>query len=119
MSNLTNLVNDLAEQEKNMQEAAQNNFNDNMELTPEEEARLTQMKEERTVSVAETDEMGRVVNTPVSEYAANLDNRVKEINELGDSIKTMNSGDITASMDDLKKDARDRALKAFREMSVD
>ena len=73
----------------------------------------------RTVSVAETDEMGRVVNTPVSEYAANLDNRVKEINELGDSIKTMNSGDITASMDDLKKDARDRALKAFREMSVD
>ena len=29
-----------------MQEAAQNNFNDNMELTPEEEARLTQMKED-------------------------------------------------------------------------
>lgn len=119
MSNLTNLVNDLEEQVKNNLEAAKDNFKDNMELTPDEANRIETMKQERAVAISDTDAMGRVVNTPISEYTAKLDSRVKEINEMGDSIKTLNMGDIKESVDDMKARAKENAINAFRKMSID
>lgn len=120
MSNITNLKADLEEKKQADMEANADNFNQDYELTEEEQARIDKMRTERAVMVTETDANGKAVSLPADEYAKSLDKRIVNIKEAGDrALKLVNNGDIKESVAEMKERAKQQAINAFRSLSVD
>lgn len=124
MNNLLSLKEDLKKNEENELEAISGSFNDDVELTEDEKARLEKLREktqDNVMVVQETDEQGNVVQTPVTEYAKSLDDKVavlKETTEGSEVLKTLNSGDIKKSVEQMKEEARIQAISTFRQLAV-
>lgn len=124
MDNLKSLKEDLEKNEQNEIEAISGSFNEDVELTEEDKAQLDELKSSignKTMVITETDANGNTLQTPIGEYAKSLDEKVavlKETTEGSEVIKTLNSGDIKKSVEQMKADARDQAIKAFRSLSV-
>lgn len=122
MNNLIKLKNDLENKAQEEYETNADNFIEG-ELTEEDRDTLDQLKQEvsQQVVVSEENEDGLNVQQPISEFAKSLDNRIAEIKDAaGNSevIKTLNSGDIVRTTEQLKADAKKQALRAYRELSI-
>ena len=122
MNNLIKLKNDLENKAQEDYETNADNFIEG-ELTEEDKNTLDQLKQEASqqVVVSEENEDGLNVQQPISEFAKSLDNRIAEIKDAaGNSevIKTLNSGDIVRTTEQLKADAKKQALRAYRELSI-
>ena len=123
MANNIRAINDDIERHRIEAEGeAAENFGHEMVLTPEEKATLAAMENEEQVMVTETGPDGRRVEQTMKEYAAPLDDRIKSIGRVSDDterlIKFVNSGDIQQSLEQAKAEGRERAIKAFRSMSI-
>lgn len=120
--NIKKLQEDLEAKEAAEREAAANNFNDNVELTEDEAARINEMRKDKAMMISESDIDGRTVNLPMVEYVQSMDKKVGILRSAGaDSekfIKLLNTGDIVKSADEMKREAREQALSAFRTLSV-
>lgn len=133
MEKLASLRDDLEKKAAEDAELNAQNFNteENTSLTPQEAESIEKMKAEMgespTVLVNDTDNEGHTVQIPAHEYAKSLDGRKvlltgpvhDETREtLETALKVINSGDIERSAEQLREDAKTRAIHMFRTMSV-
>ena len=109
-NNIIMLDEELKRRALEKQHEASENFEDNPELTDEEKQVLAEMDQEAHTVVTENS-----VSTPITEYMSLLDNQIAKA---GGSFKQVNTGDIVKSQEDVKTEARERALKTFRDLSV-
>ena len=122
MNNLNKLKNDL---EAKAQADYENNSDNYIEgeFTEEDQAVIDQMKaeqEDHVVVVSDQDADGNTVQQPISEYAKSLDERVTEIkDQFGNSeiIKTVNSGDIVKSTEELQEEVKNQAIQMYRQLA--
>ena len=123
MSNkIIELENDLKKRFAEEATVYDENFDKDMKLTTEDQEKLAQIEQEVQVMVTETAPDGTSSSVPISEFASPLDSRVAEINSVNDNatemLKTINSGDIKKTVDNVKAEARTNAIQAFRQLSV-
>jgi len=123
MSNkIIELENDLKKRAAEEAATYEENFDKDMELTKEDQEKLAQIEQEVQTMVTETAPDGSSSSVPISEFASPLDDRVAEINSVSDDatevLKTVNSGDIKKTVEDVKAEARANAIQAFRQLSV-
>lgn len=117
-TNLENLKNDLDQK-------AQADYTLNRDNLPE--AKLTEADKEtidilkqqnpEVLMVNESGTDGQVVSTPVQEFVKSLDDKVKEIDE-NHIIKTLNSGDIQQSMEEIKAQNKARSMEAYKALAT-
>lgn len=121
-NNLIDLQKELKKREKESEELAKESFGgENVELTQQERDRLAELENTRRLVVSETTQTGMKKDTGLAEYAKSLDDRMAAITEsapMRETLKLINSGDITKSTEEMKAQTRENAIKAFRELSV-
>ena len=88
-------------------------------LTDEDKQTIEHLKEatKEDVMVVESGEDGQPVRQPLSSYAENLDQKQVQLDE-NRYLKMLNSGEIAQSVEDIKKDTQERAMRAYREMAI-
>lgn len=122
MNNITMLNEDLAKRSQEEAATYGDNFPRDVELTEEEQAKIAQLEADTQTFITETGPDGTKTSIPLKEYASPLDERVTEIQNTADGvnelIKTVNKGDIKQTLEDIKLDARNRAISAFRQLSI-
>lgn len=123
MNNIKALNEDIARRATEAEGEAMENFDpEDSRLTDDERRRLAELDGREQVVVTETGPDGRPVEQTMREYAAPLDDRVREVKNLADNtvklIKTVNDGDIHQSLDEARAQAKDNAIKAFRTLSI-
>ena len=120
--NLKLLQQDIAENQAAMREDAQKAFPSDVQLTEEEQARIDAMRQESTVYLSDKDENGEeVAMTSAKEYAKPLDDNqvtIRDIDGIKDTLKVINNGDIEKSIDDVRAEAKQKALSAFKSLAV-
>ena len=112
-NNIIMLEEELRRREQERQDEAKETFDD-PELTQEEKDVLAEMSAQETHTVVTENS----VSTPITEYAAPLDNSIKVMDEIKKPFKLVNTGDIVKTKDDLKREERERALKTFKDLAV-
>ena len=121
-TNLSKLMQDIASNTAAEQEANENNFGEPVVLTDEETERINKLKEttQSAIMVSESSPDRESVVTPIAESIKSLE-QMKVLDETDEDtrnyLKMINSGDIVPDISQLKKDARDQAIKAFRQMA--
>ena len=126
--NLQRLREDLKKKVEEELELNSDNFNkDNATLTEKEQSLLEELREQQNneksvLMVTDTDADGKSVQVPAEDFAKSLDERVAEIPGVDEGsvqmLKTINSGDIIKSVEQIKSETKDKALQLFRTMSV-
>lgn len=88
-------------------------------LTDEDRDAIEKMKREMSddIVVVESGEDGQPVRQSLSSYAESLDKKQVQLDE-NKYLKMLNSGEIAQSVEDIKKDTQERAMKAYREMAI-
>lgn len=110
-NNIIMLDEELKRRALDKQQEAQETFEDT-ELTEEEKRVLAEMDREAHTVVTENS-----VSTPITEYAAPLDVQIAATGA-DKPFKQVNTGDIVQSIEDQKREARERAIKTFRDLAV-
>lgn len=125
-NNIINLQEAIAQRAKENAELAAETFNpDDTQLTPEEMEKAKEMARELNgkseLVVTETTPEGVSSTIPVETYMENIDKQVKEIRDSAGNFvaKGLNVGDIKKTAEEMKKDAQEQAIKAFREQARD
>ena len=119
-TNLDALMNDLQKNEQEEREEQTEFFADDT-LTDEERERLKKFDDtEHVVLVNDVDANGNQTQTAVQDYMASLDEKVADLISADkvETLKTLNSGDITKGLDELREEAKQKALQAFHSLSV-
>lgn len=111
-NNIIMLDEELRRRALEKRQEANENFEDT-ELTADEKKVLAEMDQEAHTIVTEN-----AVSTPITEYAAPLDKKISMVGAEGARFKQVNVGDIKQSVEDLKVEERERALRTFRDLSV-
>ena len=115
--NLMNLAADLDAKASKDLEVNSDNYIEG-ELTEEDQKTLDDMKEKskNIVMVTEMGPDGEPVSTPVGSFLGSIDEKVTKIDE-DKTIKTLNSGEINRTVEQIKNDAREHALQIYRTMA--
>lgn len=93
-------------------------FDNQTELTEEEKAKVAALEDGTQAAVVTTDANGRNAYSTLEDYAKAVDEAKTITGPDGALIKAVNQGDIKQTVEDLKADARARALNAFRSYAV-
>lgn len=123
-NNIIALNNDLQKHAEEEAAVYAENFNSEgaTELTPEEQEKLAAMERETSVVVTERNADGTKASIPLADYAAPVDEKIGTITAIADDtatmIKAVNQGDIHETIEDVKAQAREQAIKAFKDLSV-
>ncbi|MCM1295219.1 MAG: hypothetical protein NC311_06730 [Muribaculaceae bacterium] len=118
-NNITPLAEELESRAAENAELAAENFAA-AELTEAEKEKVAEMEAETQMVVASTDVNGHRVETPIEEYAEGVDHTFTIPAPGGNGeIKAVNTGDIVQTAEDLKAEARARAIKIYRDLAVD
>ena len=120
-NNITLLENELKQQATAEALAYAEDFSKYGTLTDKEKELLNNNSENQVV-VTEVGKDGNRVSVPLSEYAAPLDSMVTEIGDVQNAVrnlvKTVNTGDVKRSVSEIKQEAQDKAIRAFRELTI-
>lgn len=106
-----------------LKERAEEAFKESTTLTDEEQARLTEMKQEvadnPVMVVTEKNDDGTSTSIPVDEFMGTVDEKIREIRDASGEFvaKKMNVGDIKKSAEEVREQAQEKMLQAFRQMS--
>ena len=113
-ANLMNLANDL---EKKQVEDYENNADNYIEgeLTDQDRETIQELRAQTDTAlmVTETGADGQPVSQPIQEFVKSIDDKKMQV-DADRAIKTINSGDITRTVDEIKQQTRDRAIKSYR-----
>lgn len=116
-NNIIPLHEELADRATENAELAAKNFAES-ELTDDEKERLAEIEQTTNVAVVTTDADGNRAETDIEEYADGTDGK-PIVTPDGVEVKGVNTGDIVQTVDDLKAEARSRAVKIYRDLAVD
>lgn len=101
-------------------EEARENFERDTTLTEEEKTRLEEISHERETIVREVAADGTELQIPLDDFTKNFDAKVKEINTMAGEMaaKAVHVGDIKRTVEDVKKESREKAVTAFKNLAV-
>lgn len=119
-NNIISLNEELEKKAKENAELAAKTFAEQSELTEEEKAKIAQMETVEKTVVVSTDDTGRSIHTPIEEYARVIDEarQITTPDGTESGIKAVNRGDISKTVEDIKAEAKERALETFRRFST-
>lgn len=116
-NNITPLEDELkARAEENAALAAENFSQE--DLTDEEREKVAAMEAEAHTVVVSTDPEGRRTETSIEDYADGVDGKVIQLPGTDAVVKAVNTGDIVQTVEGMKAEARAKAIKIFRDLSV-
>lgn len=116
-NNITPLADELKDRAAENAELAAENFAATG-LSEEEQAKITKMEEEIHVVVVNTDANGNSSETSIEDYAEGVEGKTIRTPD-GSEVKAVNTGDIVQTVDDMKAEAKARAIKIYRDLAVD
>jgi len=111
---------DLEAKQKEAEQAAAEAFKAQSTLTEQEQEAIEKLRTDGTdtVVVVNTDMNGHKTQQDVAEYTKKIDD-LNTVIDFGDKqIKAINQGDIRKTVDDVKAEAKTKAITAFRTYSI-
>ena len=116
-NNITPLEDELKARAKENAALAAENFSQDG-LTDEEREKVAAMEAESHTVVVSTDAEGHRTETSIEDYADGVGGKVIQLPGTDTAVKAVNTGDIVQTVEDMKAEARAKAIKIFRDLSV-